>query len=342
MDYYNIIIDALERLIRWSQHKKFYSVNVSFKIEVLDELQDKEEFLIPHICVHTITNDRNEIIDLRLSFGLLFDGEYEARSKEKYDEIMGSGFGFMFGIDPISQYNLSASLGKDVKMASALILYFIRLLTKSKEIEIRPLYFCPMVLNGKLSLLQRCSEIKPSVAIKNLMHTMFDRIMTKEDYLLLEILRDTKEDIEFMADVSINKWHGGEGYTAWINTREKNMHFIDAMFKRFLDYPNKYCAEEFNINDNSLDVRVEFQEAQIYDLVYFISDCLYMFYPSLREDKIIARVKCFNPLTTIQFYLTFYPDGETPSDKELEYMGRFRDNWEYNVEEDECFESEDA
>lgn len=333
MAYHKIIVDALERLIQWSKHKELYRINMSFKIEILDEFQDQDEFLIPRICVHAITNERNELIDLRLSLGL-FDCEHEVKSKERYDEIMGSRLGFMFGSGPVSQYNLVSGLGKNVKMASSLIIYFIQMLSRSKEIDIKPLYCCEKVMNGNLSLLQRTTEIMPLVSIQNLMDTMFDRARTVGAPLLFNVLKDNRGDSEFLAEVIINKWPDSGGFTAWIRTKELNIHFVDAMFKRFVDNPNKDCAKEFNIQDNSLDIRVEFNEDQKDDFIYFISDCLHITFPALCVEKSIAQLKYnyFSPV--VQFYLTFYPDGKRPSDKELEYVTLLRDYLENDVDEE--------
>lgn len=340
MELSNKITEALERLIRWNTHKEFYSVSLSFKIGILDEYRHQDDFLIPHMRIQAITDEQDELTDICLSFRLLFDGVDASKSQQVYQEIKNSRFGFLFGTRSGSKYHLKASLGKNVKMASSMILYFLRLFSKSKEIELKPLYYCPMVLEGEMSNLKRNNEIMPSQSIKNLMDTLFDRTRTIGSSLHFDVLKYLREDSELLAEVVINKWHEGEGYTAWIRTEEINLHFLDAMFKRFVDYSNKDCAKEFNIQDNSLDIRVEFKEDQIEELIYFISDCLKMFYPSLILEKSIAQAKYnyFNPVAHI--YLPFYPDGRKPSEKELECVFQLINNCEYFMEEDDYFETD--
>lgn len=340
MDYYNRIEEALERLIRWDAHKEFYSVSVSFKIEVLDELQDKDKILIPHVVVNPNKNEKDEITDLELSLSLFFDGVDDSKSQQIYNEIIMSKLGPLATQNLAWPYILNVSLGKDIKIAAALILSFLRMFSKSKDIEIKPLYYCENVLNGELTFLKRYPDIQPSVAIKNLMDTMFERTKSNGESLVFNVLRDNRDNDEFLAEVTINKWLKGEGYTAWIRTCEIRIQYLDSMFQRLLGFLNKYCTKEFNIHDNGLETRVEFTEFQIEDLIYFISECLYMYYPSLQEDKIIAQFKYVYFSPVVQFYLTFYSDGKRPSDKELEYAYQLKDNLEYEVDEDEYFNPE--
>lgn len=144
-------------------------MSISFNVEITDSDININSLELPSFKVELNRTGKDDSIDFKLGIEFLYDGENESDIVNKCDEIRNQQFGCCFTKDPLNDYQLNATIGNDVKVAAAIILYYILLFAKNHKFALKSNYSFSLHPNGDLSLLLRQPNINPFTSVKNVL-----------------------------------------------------------------------------------------------------------------------------------------------------------------------------
>lgn len=335
MNIATTIETSLERLNQFPIGFGRSGLAISFKIIQIETEDEFTHYPLPDFEVSAVRDDVGDIIDYKLSFSLFYDYKDESTFHDQYKKLKDSKFGSYLRISslaPSISPHISALLGNDLKTAAKILEYFVVWFAGNENVDIEATYKFHRIIPSKESCRVVSSGIKPSIALKNAVSTVFNDDWFYDDTLFMDILLWGHGEDNFLCDVVINKKEEGAGFEAWIKTRRFSTTKVNSSLKRYLEFPNKDCCSQIGIAQNKWWAVFKFGKNRIEDyFIDFLTDFLTMVDKSASPEDWVVKVKYRNFPPTIDLSLCFYTKGECPSENELKAAKQLTDNYEYDI-----------